>query len=30
LGNLLKLDSPADPEEASPKEAEYCECVFYD
>lgn len=30
MGNLMKLDSPADPEEAAPREAEYCECVYYD
>lgn len=30
MGNLLKLDSPLDPDEAAPKEAEYCECVYYD
>jgi hypothetical protein len=30
MGNLLKLDSPLDPDDAAPKEAEYCECVYYD
>lgn len=30
MGNFLKLDSPLSPDDAAPKEAEYCECVFYD
>jgi hypothetical protein len=30
MGNLLKIDSPNDPDEAAPREAEYCECVYYD
>lgn len=30
MGNLLRLESPPSAEVASPREAEYCECVFYD
>lgn len=30
MGNLLRLESPQSAEVASPREAEYCECVFYD
>jgi len=30
MGNLLLLQYPESIEDACPKEAEYCECVYYD
>lgn len=30
MGNLLLLQYPENIEDASPKEGEYCECVYYD